>query len=69
MSGHVLNVHEAAELLGISAQSVRLLARKGEIPAMKYGQATSPYRFRRSSLEAWMEGKERARRIPAVRDR
>ncbi|GEA81412.1 helix-turn-helix domain-containing protein [Cellulomonas uda] len=69
MSKEVLNVRETAELLGLTPEGVRELARRGEIPAMRFGSGRrSPYRFRRSSLEAWMEGKEVARRLHAVRD-
>jgi excisionase family DNA binding protein len=42
-----LNVHEAARLLGVHVETIRRLARNGEIPAFKVGRG---WRIRMESL-------------------
>jgi len=49
----VLTVEEAAELLRLSAYTVRELARTGKIPARKVGKE---WRFSREGLMRWLEG-------------
>ena len=49
-SDYVLNAREAAEYLGAHVETVRRLARKGEIPAFKVGK---DWRFRRRALLRW----------------
>jgi len=48
----VLNVKEAAQLLGTHAETVRRLARRGEIPCFKVG---SDWRFSRDALRQWFD--------------
>lgn len=49
----VLNVREAAELLGFNPYTIREKARRGEIPAKKVGRQ---WRFLRSALLAHLRG-------------
>ena len=51
-SGDVLNVDEAARMLGISGNLVRELAARGELPGRKVGRA---WRFRRSTIMRWLD--------------
>ncbi len=48
----LLTVHEVADQLGYHPETVREMARRGEIPALKLGGRTSPYRFRQSQIDA-----------------
>ena len=67
----VLDVREAAEYLRINDQTLRRLARDGEIPAFKVGRS---WRFKRETLDAWAAGqsaptlRESAKRILVVDD-
>jgi len=55
----LLRVNDVAEQLGIHPDTVREMARRGEIPAMKLGSGkTSPYRFRQSSIDAFLAAAE-----------
>lgn len=55
----LLDVEGAASMLGISAYTVRQMARERVLPALRLGRY---WRFRRSSLEQWITDKERAAR-------
>ncbi|HEY3943611.1 MAG TPA: helix-turn-helix domain-containing protein, partial [Solirubrobacteraceae bacterium] len=55
----LLSPNEAAQILGLSAYTVRQLARDRKIPAIRLGRY---WRFRKSSLEAWISEQERAPR-------
>ena len=55
-SSDVLNASQAAEYLGAHVETVRRLARRGEIPAYKMGK---DWRFRRDALERWAEAYHR----------
>lgn len=59
----VLNTREAAELLGVYVETVRRLARKGEIPSYKIGK---DWRFRREALINWIETHHQRRKPPCV---
>lgn len=50
----VLNTTEAAELLGLTVQMVRIAARAGKIPAYHPFEGCKVYRFNRSELIAGM---------------
>ena len=52
----VLDVQEAADLLGVSVWTMRDAANKGEVPARKVGRA---WRFSRQALLEWLEGGDR----------
>jgi excisionase family DNA binding protein len=56
----LLSVDEAAELLRVSAYMIRQWARERKIPALRMGGRY--WRFRRSSLNAWLADQERAAR-------
>lgn len=56
----LLTVDEAAAVLQVSAQIVRQWARERKIPALRLGERY--WRFRRSSLDAWIAEQERAAR-------
>jgi excisionase family DNA binding protein len=49
----LLDSDEAAQLLKIHPKTLQRLARQGEIPGVQIGKL---WRFRRSELNAWMEG-------------
>ncbi len=51
-STKALNAQEAALFLGTHVETVRRLARRGEIPAFKVGK---DWRFHRSALRQWSE--------------
>lgn len=55
----ILSVDEAAALLKVSAYTIRQWARDRHIPAIRLGRY---WRFRRSSLDAWLAENERAAR-------
>jgi excisionase family DNA binding protein len=59
--GHdpLLSVEQAAEFLGVSAYTVRQWARERRIPAIRLGRY---WRFRQSSLDAWIQAHERTGR-------
>lgn len=63
-----LSVHEAADLLGAHAETVRRLARKDAIPSFKVGRS---WRFSRTALAEWAEShhiRERSATIAVVDD-
>ena len=60
LEDRLLSVEEAAELLQVSAYMVRQWARERKIPAIRMGERY--WRFRRSSLNAWIADQERAAR-------
>ena len=49
----ILNVEEAAALLGFHPESVRRLARRGRIPAVKFGARA--WVFDREELLEWQQ--------------
>jgi excisionase family DNA binding protein len=53
----VLNAQETATLLGVHTETVRRLARRGEIPSLKFGK---DWRFRKDALRRWLEERERS---------
>lgn len=59
----ILNTLEAADFLRAHAESIRRLARKGEIPAFKIGK---DWRFRRESLLNWAETHHIRQKQPCV---
>lgn len=59
VSDPLLDPEQAGELLGVSAYTVREMARKRELPAIRLGKF---WRFRESSLRAWIDDRERAAR-------
>ena len=58
----VMDIRQAAEYLGISADSLYKYASEGFIPAFKLGNR---WRFKRSLLESWMERQSSSSPIPA----
>jgi len=46
------NINEAAAFLGVHPQTIRKLARAGELPAFKVGRA---WRFHRQALQKWVD--------------
>lgn len=57
MQKDVLNADEAAELLGVSAWTIRDQARIGRLPGRKVGKE---WRFSRQALLDWLRGGEPA---------
>ena len=58
-----LTIHEAARFLGAHPQTVRKLAKKGEIPSFKVGRE---WRFRRDALQRWVDTHHLRSRGPEV---
>ena len=52
----ILEAKEVAEYLHLHLFTVHKLAREGKLPAFKIG---NDWRFKRSSLEEWIESKEK----------
>ena len=48
----LLNLHEAASILGMHWKTLEGMARSGKVPAFKVGKR---WRFRLTSLNAWLE--------------
>ena len=59
----VLNASQAADFLGAHVESVRRLARKGEIPCYKIGK---DWRFNGSALRNWAETHHLRQRSPLI---
>ena len=57
----VLDAHEAATFLGAHVETVRRLARRGDIPSFKVGK---DWRFHRESLLRWFEEQRPRSRLP-----
>ena len=55
----LLSPDEAAHMLGLSAYTIRAMARDRELPALRLGRY---WRFRRSSLQEWIAEQERKAR-------
>lgn len=53
----VMDIDQCAEYLGISKDTLYQYAAANQIPAFKLGNR---WRFKRSTLDAWMEEKSRA---------
>lgn len=51
MEHKLMNVEEAAEYVGLSAFTVRKLAKLGLVPAAKIGRA---YRFKKEDIDSFM---------------
>ena len=62
-NSEVLNAKEAAEFLGAYVETIRRLARKGEIPSYKVGK---DWRFRKEALKNWSETQHLRRKPPFV---
>jgi excisionase family DNA binding protein len=61
----VLTLDEAAELLRLPSEAVRLRALAGELPGRAFGEE---WRFARSALLAWLAGAEVAQKISPAGD-
>lgn len=61
----VMDIRQAADYLGISADSLYKYASEGFIPAFKLGNR---WRFKRSLLESWME-RQSSRNLGRVEDK
>ena len=53
MSDEILTAQEAADYLKLHAETIKVKARNGLIPAAKIGRE---WRFRKSDLDAWLSG-------------
>lgn len=54
----LLNADQTAELIGVSAYTIRQWAREDKFPHLRLGPKT--VRFRLFSVQAWMREQERA---------
>lgn len=61
MATRLLNVAQVAAMLQLHPETVRTMARRGDLPAIKLGGRTSPYRFREAAIDAYLERLERRR--------
>ena len=61
--GNVMNAKEAAQFLGAHVETIRRLARKGEVPAYKVGK---DWRFRREALVEWVDGHPVRQKLPNI---
>lgn len=52
----ILSVSELAAEFGVSPGLVYAMANRGELPSVRFGRV---FRFRRSTVEAWVEARER----------
>jgi DNA-binding transcriptional MerR regulator len=52
------NVRRVSEETGLHPETIRTLARRGQIPAFKAGERTSPYLFRPEAITAWIASRE-----------
>lgn len=52
----ILTTAEAARLLRLSADTIRSLVNSGKLPCIRINRRN--WRFRRATLEAWLERKE-----------
>lgn len=50
----LLSQEEAAQLLGIHPETLRRMARRGEVPALKVGRF---WKYRSSALDSWVSSK------------
>lgn len=60
---NVLDSHEAARLLGAHVESLRRMARRGDIPAYKIGK---DWRFNKQALLHWAETHHSRQRPPLI---
>ena len=58
----LITADRAAELLRLHPKTVKKLAQAGELPGMKIGRV---WRFRESSLDAWMSARLKCRCHPS----
>ena len=61
----LIDVQDAARLLHLHPVTVREMAGRGEIPAMRIGRV---WRFRASSLDAWIDSQLQWERHPHSED-
>jgi excisionase family DNA binding protein len=57
----LINANEAAQILAVSAKTVKRMADRGEIPALRIGNR---WRFRASELDEYIRRKLRFERQP-----
>jgi excisionase family DNA binding protein len=60
-TGDVLNAREAADFLGAHVETVRRLARRGDIPSFKMGK---DWRFRKEAILLWADSHHLRNRAP-----
>jgi excisionase family DNA binding protein len=60
----VMDIRQAADYLGISADTLYKYASEGFVPAFKLGNR---WRFKRSRLNDWMDQQSSGGNMPAVR--
>ena len=61
----ILTIPDVANLLKVAEKTVYGLAQKGDLPAFKVG---GQWRFRRTSIDSWIEAKTRAGGTQAAND-
>lgn len=59
----ILTIQEVSVLLKSHPDTIYKLARKGEIPSLRVGKN---WRFRKKSLEAWLEQQERIKQAASL---
>lgn len=56
----LLGVRDVAEMLDLHPETVREMARRKQIRAIKFGGRTSPYRFRPAAVDEFIAKREAA---------
>lgn len=59
----ILKARDAADLLGAHIETIRRMARKGDLPAFKVGK---DWRFRKASLMKWIDQKSNLNKMPRL---
>jgi len=59
----IIKAQDAADLLGAHIETIRRMARRGDLPAFKVGK---DWRFRRTDLMKWIEQRSTLRKMPRV---
>lgn len=56
-----LTVHDVADLLQIAPETVRVMARRGELASLRVGRGrTAAYRFTQDAIDAYLSKRLRA---------
>ena len=66
MDDQILTLEEVSKYLKLHKATVYKMAQAGKIPASKVGKV---WRFKRTKIEAWLDGKERTRHLRSQRRR
>ncbi len=60
----LLTVEDVADYLRLNPETVRVMARRGELPSMKVGKRV--WRFKASEIKAWLEAQHEVAQNPSA---